>query len=267
MAGGRTTGGGRRKSQWTERSRRADARHHDDGPLIVYGANPVLELLRSAEPITRVWTARCPRERELMAAAGARGLELIPSERATLEHLSRTPHHQGVVAETPGFGYAPLERLLGPDCPSALVLDGVQDPRNLGAILRTARAMGVGGVVLGRDRSVGVTPVVVAASAGGVFGLAIARVTNLVRAMEALKDAGFWLVGLVPRGGTDLRDLAPPSRPALVAGGEGEGLRTLVQRTCDFAVSIPMAPGVESLNVGVAVGIALFEIRGNRPKP
>jgi 23S rRNA (guanosine2251-2'-O)-methyltransferase len=266
MAGGRTTGG-RRKALRAERSSRADARHHVEGPLIVYGANAVLELLRSAEPVTRVWTARCPRERELVAAAGARGLELIGSERETLEHLSRTPHHQGVVAEIPGFAYVSLERLAHPDCPSALVLDGIQDPRNLGAVLRTARAMGVGGVVIPRDRSVGITPVVVAASAGGVFGLPIARVTNLVRAMEALKEAGFWLVGLVPHGGTDLGRLAPVSRPALVAGGEGDGLRTLVQRSCDFAVSIPMAPGVESLNVGVAVGIALFDILRARPIP
>jgi 23S rRNA (guanosine2251-2'-O)-methyltransferase len=260
MARGRTTGGRRR----SDHPPRADARYHEDGPLVVYGANAVLELLRSTEPITRIWTARCPRERELVAAAGDRGLQLIPSERTTLEHLSRSPHHQGVVAETPGFGYVTLERVLQPDCGSALVLDGVQDPRNLGAILRTARAMGVGGVVVPRDGSVGVTSVVVAASAGGVFGLPIARVTNLVRAMEALKAAGFWLVGLVPRGGTDLRELAPTTRPALVAGGEGEGLRTLVQRTCDFSVSIRMAPGVDSLNVGVAVGIALFEILGSR---
>jgi 23S rRNA (guanosine2251-2'-O)-methyltransferase len=189
---------------------------------------------------------------------------MIPSERTTLEHLARSPHHQGVVAETPGFGYVALERVLQVGCESALVLDGVQDPRNLGAILRTARAMGVGGVVLPRDGSVGVTSVVVAASAGAVFGVPIARVTNLVRAMEALKEAGFWLVGLVPRGGTELRAFPATSRPALVAGGEGEGLRTLVQRTCDFSVSIRMAPGVESLNVGVAVGIALFEILGSR---
>jgi 23S rRNA (guanosine2251-2'-O)-methyltransferase len=227
--------------------------------------NPVLELLRSAAPITRLWTARGPREEELAAAAADRGLALIPSERGTLEHLVRTSHHQGVVAETAPFGYVPLERLLVPECASALVLDGIQDPRNLGAILRTARALGIGGAVLGRDRSVGVTPVVVAASAGGVFGLPIARVTNLVRAMEALKEAGFWLVGLVPRGGTELRSFQAPPRPALVAGGEGEGLRSLVQRTCDFAVSIPMAPGVESLNVSVAVGIALFELMG-RPQ-
>jgi 23S rRNA (guanosine2251-2'-O)-methyltransferase len=256
MGAGRTTGGRRRK----ERPHRTDAHAYDDGPLVVYGVNSVLELLRSPAPISRLWTAHCPRERELAAAAADRGVALVPSERATLEHLARTPHHQGVVAETPPFRYVPLEQLLVPGCASALVLDGIQDPRNLGAIIRTARALGIGGLVLGRDRSVGVTPVVVAASAGGVFGLPIARVTNLVRAMDALKEAGFWLVGLMPHGGTELRSFAPPPRPALVAGGEGEGLRSLVQRTCDFAVSIPMAPGVESLNVSVAVGIALFEI-------
>jgi 23S rRNA (guanosine2251-2'-O)-methyltransferase len=261
MAGQRTTGGRRGK----ERPRRAHPREHDDGPLIVYGVNPVLELLRSAAPVARVWAARCPREGAIATAAADRGLALVPTERAALEHLARTPHHQGVVAETAPFGYVPLEHVLAPECASALVLDGIQDPRNLGAIIRSARALGVGGVVLGRDRSVGITPVVVAASAGGVFGLPIARVTNLVRAMEALKEAGFWLVGLVPREGTELRSFAAPPRPALVAGGEGAGLRSLVQRTCDFSVSIPMTPGVESLNVSVAVGIALFELVGSHP--
>jgi 23S rRNA (guanosine2251-2'-O)-methyltransferase len=160
----------------------------------------------------------------------------------------------------PPYRYASLDRLLDPLCPSALVLDGIQDPRNLGAILRAARAAGVGGVVLPRDRSVGVTPVVAAASAGLLFGLSVAQVPNLVRAMEQLKAAGYWLVGLVPRGGEAIHRRTVPGRPALVVGGEGEGLRSLVKRTCDFAVSIPMAPGVESLNVSVAVGIALYEL-------
>src|SRR5436190_1282296 len=166
-----------------------------EAPLVVYGANAVLELLRSGEPVDRVCLGRGPRAAELSAAALARG---------------------------------------------------------------------VGGVVLPRDRSVGVTPVVAAASAGLLFGLPVAQVPNLVRAMEALKTAGFWLVGLSPRGGTPLARLEPPARPALVAGGEGGGLRPLVQRTCDFTASIPMAPGVESLNVGVAVAIALYELTARR---
>jgi 23S rRNA (guanosine2251-2'-O)-methyltransferase len=181
-------------------------------------------------------------------------------ERAMLDRLAGTPHHQGAVAVARPFPYRALEELLGGSLASALVLDGVQDPRNLGAILRTARATGVGAVVLPRDRSVGVTPAVVSASAGLVFGLPIARVPNLVRGMEALRESGLWTVGLVPRDGTPLYAFEPPGRLALVAGGEGDGLRTLVRRTCDFTVSLPMAAGVESLNVGVAIAVALYEL-------
>src|SRR5437016_3616677 len=233
-------------------------------PLVVYGVNAVLELLRSGEPVDRLCLGRGPREAELSAAAYARGGRVEAADRPALDRLAGSPHHQGAVAVAPPFAYAPLERLLAPRCPSALVLDGLQDPRNLGAILRTARALGVGGVVLPRDRSVGVTPVVAAASAGLLFGLPIAQVPNLVRAMEALKAAGFWLVGLAPRDGTPIDRFEPPSRPALVAGGEGEGLRALVGRSCDFSVTIPMVAGVESLNVSVAVGVALHALVGRR---
>jgi 23S rRNA (guanosine2251-2'-O)-methyltransferase len=231
-----------------------------DAPLVVYGANAVLELLRSGAAVTRLSVGRGPREDEVVAAARARAVPVASADRGTLDRLAGTPHHQGVVATTPPFAYAPLERLLATAARSALVLDGIQDPRNLGAILRTARAAGIGGVVLPRDRSVGVTGVVAAASAGLLFGLPIAQVPNLVRAMEAMKEAGYWLVGLATRGGDPLPGRRPPPRPALVVGGEGEGLRPLVLRTCDLTVTIPMAPGVESLNVAVAVGIALWEL-------
>jgi 23S rRNA (guanosine2251-2'-O)-methyltransferase len=130
----------------------------------------------------------------------------------------------------------------------------------LGALLRTARAAGVGGVVLPQDRSAGITSVVVAASAGCLFGLSIARVPNLVRAMERLKSQGYWSIGLVPGADRSLYDLPPIEKPALVVGGEGEGLRSLVRRRADFEVALPMAPGVESLNVSVAAGIALYEL-------
>src|SRR6266581_2905928 len=154
-----------------------------EAPLVVYGANAVLELLRSGEPVDRVCLGRGPRAAELSAAALARGVRVEAADPPALDRLARSPHHQGAVAVAPPFAYAPLERLLAPRCP---------------------RALGVGGVVLPRDRSVGVTPVVAAASAGLLFGLPVAQVPNLVRAMEALKTAGFWLVGLSPRGGTPL---------------------------------------------------------------
>lgn len=231
-----------------------------DAPLVVYGANAVLELLASSVPVLRLRLGRGPREAELAAAARRRGVRIESADRPALDRLVGAGTHQGVIAEAPPFRYAPFERLCDPARPSALILDGVQDPRNLGGILRTARAAGVGGVVLPRHRSAVVTPVVVAASAGVLFRLDIALVPNLARAMEGLKEAGFWLVGLVPRGGDPLPGFAPPPRPALVIGGEGEGLRPLVRRSCDFSVTIPMAPGVESLNVSVAAGIALYEL-------
>lgn len=160
----------------------------------------------------------------------------------------------------PGYSYRALSELLVGGYDGILVLDGVQDPRNLGAILRSARAAGVGGVVLPQDRSCGVTPVVAAASAGLLFGLRIARVPNVARSLEALKKEGFWTVGLVPGASRSLFDLERPSRVAIVVGGEGEGLRPLVRRGCDFEVRVPMADGVESLNVSVAAAVAVYDL-------
>ena len=244
------------------RARRSGGGEHGapEKSLRVYGANPVLELLASGEPVSRLYVGRGPREPELRVAASRRGIAVETTDAGVLERLAGSPHHQGAVAEAPPFRYVALERLLVPDCGSVLVLDGIQDPRNLGGVLRTARAAAIGGVVLPQDRSAGVTGVVVASAAGLVFGLRIARVPNLVRAMGELREAGFWLVGLVARGEAALHGLEVPSRPGLVIGGEGEGMRPLVRRTCDFAASIPMAPGVESLNVSVAAGIALYEL-------
>jgi len=232
-----------------------------DRPLVVYGANPVLELLRSGHPVNDVYLAPGPRMPELAAAARARDIRVVEErDRSALGRRAGSPHHQGAVAIVPGFRYAPLERLLGPECRSALLLDGLQDPRNLGAIIRTARAAGLGGVVVPQDRSVGVTGAVAATSAGLVFGMPIVRVPNLVRAMATLKDTGYWLVGLASDAPRRLGDLDPPERVAVVLGGEGEGLRPLVLRACDFVASIPMAPGVDSLNVAVAAGIALYTL-------
>lgn len=236
----------------TTRGRRSE------GPLVVYGANVVGELLRSGQSVERLCLGRGPREGELAEAARRRGVRVEPADRSTLDRLAGSPQHQGAVAVVAAFPYAPLEQVL--EAKSALLLDGIQDPRNLGAILRAARASGVGGVLLPRDRSSPVTATVVAASAGLVFGLPVVQVTNLARSADALKEAGFWLVALVARDGQPLDRLDPPARPALVLGSEGEGIRPLVRRSCDFVATIPMAPGVESFNVAVAAGIALYEL-------
>ena len=228
---------------------------------MVSGANGILELLRSGATVERLLLGDGPRRAELLAEGRRRGLVVVEADRATLDRIAGRPGHQGAVALAAPFRYANLETIAESRSPLVLVLDNVQDPRNLGALLRTARAAGTGGVVLPRDRSVGVTSVVAAASAGTLFGLPIVRVPNLVRAMNSLKAFGFWLVGLVPSSPRSLFELDAPDRVALVVGSEGSGLRQLVQRTCDLEVAIPMAPGVESLNVSVAAGVALFELR------
>jgi 23S rRNA (guanosine2251-2'-O)-methyltransferase len=230
-----------------------------DASLLVYGVNAVEGLLRADVPVDRVTVVAGRGAERIVTLARQRGLRCEEVERSVLDRLAGTPHHQGAVATTPPYRYADLESV-GEGGLGVLLLDSVQDPRNLGAILRTARAAGVGGVVLPQDRSAGITPVVVAASAGCLFGLRIARVPNLVRAMEVVKSAGYWLVGLVPGAARSLYDLPPLERPALVAGGEGEGLRQLVRRHCDFEVMLPMSAGVESLNVSVATGVALYEL-------
>lgn len=227
---------------------------------MVAGANPVLELLRAGMPVERLLVGAGPRRQEVLRAAAAAGVRADEADRPTLDRLAGGVPHQGAVAVAPPFRYEALEAIGEAEERLALVLDGVQDPRNLGAVLRSARAVGVAGVVLPQDRSAGVTPVVVAASAGTLFGLRIARVPNLVRAMGRLKESGFWLVGLVASAERTLYGLELPDRLALAVGGEGEGLRPLVRRTCDFEAAIPMAGGVESLNVSVATAVALFEL-------
>lgn len=230
-----------------------------DASLLVYGVNAVAELLSGDAPVDRVVLVGGRTTEGLVDLARRRGVRCEQTDRASVERLAGTPHHQGAVAVTPPFRYADVAAVLSTGR-GVLLLDSIQDPRNLGAILRTARAAGIGGVVLPQDRSAGITPVVVAASAGCVFGLPVARATNLVRAMEETKAAGYWLVGLVPRADRTLYELPSIEKPALVVGGEGDGLRPLVRRSCDFEASLPMATGVESLNASVAASIALYEL-------
>jgi 23S rRNA (guanosine2251-2'-O)-methyltransferase len=230
-----------------------------DGALVIYGTNAVAALLAGEAPVERVLLVAGRATEPLVALARRRGVRCELGDRASVERLAGTPHHQGAVAVAAPFRYADAGAVLAAGR-SVLLLDSVQDPRNLGAILRTARAAGVGGAILPQDRSAAITPVVVGASAGCVFGLPVARVANLVRAMEEAKAAGYWLVGLVPRAARTLYELPAIDKPALVVGGEGDGLRPLVRRSCDFEASLPMAPGVESLNVSVAAGLALYEL-------
>lgn len=184
-------------------------------------------------------------------------------DEAALSRIAGTTAHQGIAARTTSFQYRDLESLLGQRSDLLLMIDQMQDPQNFGALLRTAAAAGVAGVIIPRDGAVGVTPAAEKAAAGAVHDIAVCQVVNLRRTLDALAAQGFWTVGLIPHGGESLFDVDLPERLVVVLGGEG-GIRPLVARSCDFRVSIPMTAGIESLNASVAGAIVLFELRRRR---
>lgn len=208
------------------------------------------------------------RVKDLAMMAQDAGLKVIHEPRSRLDQLVANTRHQDIIAEVEEnvLGEADLDRLLDAvqSDPLLLVLDGVQDPHNLGACLRSAEAAGVHLVILPKDRSAGITAVVRRTSAGASEIVPVLQVANLARVLRRLKERGIWLAGTEENAGDSvhLRDLTGPL--ALVMGGEGKGLRRLTRDLCDFLVRIPMAGAIESLNVSVAAGVCLFEIRRQR---
>lgn len=190
-------------------------------------------------------------------------------DRNALARISGTDNHQGVVAYVSSYPYKKLSELVSEgsesDDPFIVILDGLEDPHNLGAIIRTADGAGAHGVVIGKHRSAGITPTVVKASAGAVEYVSVAKVNNMVSAIEELKKVGLWICGCDMGGEVYWeKDLTGPI--ALVVGGEGKGLSRLVREHCDFVVSIPMKGGVNSLNVSNAAAVIMYEIKRQRAK-
>ncbi len=230
----------------------------------VYGLQPVKELLLEGAPVERIAVARGhhgPGLREVMDLARQGDIPVRQEDRRQLDRWAEGGAHQGVVAWAAALPYHGEEELIAGLGSGALVLvlDGVQDPRNLGALLRTAAAAGVEGVFLPERGAVGLTPIVVKASAGLAGRVPVARAKNLARLLTRLKEKGLWVVGLDPSGepAWGAFDFCQPL--AIVLGGEGGGVRQLLRRSCDVLVGLPMATGVESLNVSVAGGIILYE--------
>jgi 23S rRNA (guanosine2251-2'-O)-methyltransferase len=236
---------------------------------IIFGVNPILEKLRaSTSDILEILIAdgagRAPL-REISQEAMRLGLPLVRVHPKTLDRLVGGQRHQGVVARVEAYAYLPFAELLQVVAPSSaasriLVLDGLTDPRNFGALLRTAEAVRVSHIIIPKDRSVGVTPVVIKSSAGAVHHVKITRVTNLRRAISDLKEHGFWTVGLDGGSTETIYDRIYPERLAIVLGSEGAGVRPVNLRECDFAVSIPMLGKITSLNVAVAGAVFLYEL-------
>lgn len=239
---------------------------------LLYGTHPVREGLRAKRrrPL-ELFVVRGSHERhaDVLELARELGVPIRQRERTDLDKLAGMPHHQGLVLRVEPFPYVELEDILAAWKSTGedgffLVLDGVTDPHNFGALLRSAEAAGCHGVIVPRDRACPVSGVVDKSSAGALEHLQLCQVTNLSRALDALKEAGVWVYGLADGGDTSLFEVDLSGNVALVVGSEGKGVRPNVARHCDAVTAIPMQGQVSSLNASVAGGIALFEVLRQR---
>jgi len=234
---------------------------------ILSGIHPVVEALKAKRPLERVLVAQGaggPRMQEVIDLARRASIPVRFEPRSALDRLAGTSAHQGVVAMGAAQHYADLEHAAAGEL--IVVLDGVEDPHNLGAIIRTAHAAGASSIIIPERRAAGVTDVVAKAAAGALEHLPVARVTNINRALEDLKERGFWIYGLDERGDDDYAAVDYGSPTAFVLGGEGKGLHEQVRKHCDLLVRIPMAGKISSLKVSVAAGVVLFEWKRRRSK-
>jgi 23S rRNA (guanosine2251-2'-O)-methyltransferase len=232
---------------------------------LLSGVHPVVEALRAGNPLERIVIAQGaggPRLQEIIDLARQAKIPVRFEPRSSLDRLAGSSAHQGVVGLGAARKYADLDSVA--DAEMLVVLDGVEDPHNLGAIVRTAHAAGAGAVIVPERRAAGVTDVVAKAAAGALEHLPVVRVTNINRALEDLKERGMWIYGLDERGTESYDQVDYAQKSALVLGGEGKGLHEQVRKHCDMLVRIPMAGKISSLNVSVAAGVVLFEWRRRR---
>ena len=239
---------------------------------ILYGTNPIREALASrGHKIREIWVSRrgfSTTLRSLLIQARALGIKVRTVDRQRLEARAGTTSHQGIIAFVSPHDYVELETILeaslyeGPAL--VVVLDGIEDPQNLGGLIRTAYVCGAHGVLLPKDRAAPLTAAVAKASAGALEHCKVARVTNLRRTLELLKEKGIWVVGLTMEGEQPIYELDLCQPIALVIGGEAKGIRPLIKQTCDLRASIPQQGILDSLNAGAAGAMALYETMRQR---
>ena len=237
----------------------------------IEGRNAVLEALRAGKPIDKLYVLDgCPdgpvRTIIREAKKGDTIINYVKKER--LDQLSETGHHQGVIAMAASYEYATVEDILEKakekgEAPFIFVLDNIEDPHNLGAMIRTANLVGAHGVIIPKRRAVGLTSTVARTSAGAINYTPVAKVTNLKQTMEQLKKEGMWFV-CADMDGTPYYQMDLKGPMGLVIGNEGEGVSRLIKETCDFVASIPMKGDIDSLNASVAAGVLAFEIARQR---
>ncbi|HEY9825857.1 MAG TPA: 23S rRNA (guanosine(2251)-2'-O)-methyltransferase RlmB [Stenomitos sp.] len=236
---------------------------------LIYGRHTLLAALDGDRTLNRIWVLPHLRYdakfHTLLDQAKRKGTVIDEVDTKRLDFITNQAKHQGIAAQTASYEYLDLADLLEriksvTDSPVIVALDSMTDPHNLGAVIRTAEALGAQGIVLPQRRAVGITSTVAKVAAGALESIAIARVTNLNQALEQLKEAGFWIYGLAPNARDSLHTLSLNGPVVLVVGAEGEGLSLLTQRHCDVLTSIPLQGKTASLNASVAAGMALYEI-------
>lgn len=271
--GGAAGAAGGRAGQGARSGARPASRRQSGSTEVITGRNPVVEALREGVPVTTVFVSGRvddERIREAVTLATERGVPVLEAPKAEMDRLTDGAVHQGIAAKVPPYQYADVEDLLelnsttfsaATDVPLVVALDGITDPRNLGAIVRSVAAFGGHGVVVPERRSAGVTAAAWKTSAGAAARIPVAATTNLTRALEQFKAAGYFVVGLDMDGDVELPGLELASEPlVVVVGSEGKGLSRLVRERCDQIVGIPMAGRMESLNASVACGVTLYEV-------
>jgi len=240
---------------------------------LIYGRHPVLGALENQRELNRIWvTTRLrydPRFHNLLIQAKEHGTVIDEVDPKRLDQITEGANHQGIAAQIAPYSYLELPDLIAQaksitNDPVIVVAEGITDPHNLGAIIRTAEAIGAQGLVIPQRRAVGITSTVVKVAAGALENFAVARVVNLSRALEELKEAGFWIYGTAATASEPLHTVRFSGPVVLVIGSEGEGLSLLTQRACDVLVSIPLQGKTPSLNASVAAGMALYEVYRQR---
>jgi len=240
---------------------------------MIYGRHAVQAALESDQVLNRIWVVPHlrydPRFHSLLTEAKANGSIIDEVDDLRLDYITRKANHQGVAAQVSAYEYLDLRELIAQAkaaCadPVIVVAEGLNDPHNLGAIVRTAEALGAQGMVIPQRRAVGITSAVRKVAAGALESLPVSRVVNLNRALEELKEAGFWIYGTAAGVGDSVETIKFSGPTVLVVGGESDGLSLLIQRGCDGLVSIPLRGKTPSLNVSVATGMALYEIYRQR---
>lgn len=238
---------------------------------VIYGVNPVLEALKLGhgylEKICISRPAKDQLTKNILDLAKDRGVPVEFRDKANVERLAGSSGHQGIVGLCKKYKYADIEDIINNRHSSfkhsiILVADGINDPQNLGSLIRTAHCLGVNGVVIPANRSAQVTAAVVKASAGAAHYLPVAMVVNVASTLDYLKDRGFWIYGTEADSGKPLNSLEYETDIVIVVGSEGGGIRPLIKKKCDFLLSIPMLGKIDSMNVSVAAGIIIYDISG-----